>query len=126
MRVSIIRNQSIKKINKFSPKCKSVISTESINQYQSKQQEDITPPLSQEEVIKKEVQRRIPNPYNETYYTAIIREIYLTHGVQISYKDTTKVFNSWCSEYTDTVLAKEQAKLFEEARNKMQFSEWVP
>ena len=119
MRVSIIRNQSNKKINKFSPKCKSVISTESTNQYQSKQQEDSTPQLSREEVIKKEVQRRIPNPYNETYYTAIIREIYLTYGIQISYKDTTKVFNSWCSEYTDTVLAKEQSKLFEEARNKI-------
>ena len=119
MRVSIIRKQPKKKIKKFSPKYKSSKRTESTYQYQSKKQEDSTHQLSHEEVIKKEVQRRIPNPYNETYYVAIIREIYLTYGIQISYKDTTKVFNSWCSEYTDTVLAKEQAKLFEEARHRM-------
>ena len=74
------------------------------------------------ELIKDDIRRMIPNPCSEVYFISTIQHILIHRGIFIESKNvgkvTRKYFNEWKQEYENTVLAKEQAKLFEEAKNK--------
>ena len=74
------------------------------------------------ELIKDDIRRMIPNPCSEVYFRSTIQHILIHRGIFIESKNvgkvTRKYFNEWKQEYENTVLAKEQAKLFEEAKNK--------